>query len=194
MDLYLIRHAEAEPKDPSAKPDAERELTAAGQEQAKALAAALLGKEVGFDVVVSSPLVRARQTAEALQVLAEATEVSPLLSPGTKARKVARYLRSLGKQRVALVGHDPDLSELAGWLIGSRKARIEIAKGGAAFVSCEGDADKGAGTLHWMLAPEWVGWTEGQAAAKPGSVSRRNTRRPPGTPEGQKQSPESPAG
>jgi phosphohistidine phosphatase len=157
MDLYLIRHAEAEPKARAGKPDDERALTPEGHEQARALAEAFRGHGVALDVVVTSPLVRARQTAEAFQSFVETCEVSPLLALGVRPGKVARYLRNLGKERVALVGHNPDLSELAAWLIGSRKAQIDIAKGGAAFITCDGDADKGAGTLHWLLAPEWVG-------------------------------------
>jgi phosphohistidine phosphatase len=195
MDLYLIRHAEAEPKEPAGKPDAERELTPAGREQARLLAEAFRSHGVTLDVVVTSPLARARQTAEAFQPFVEAGEVSPLLAPGNKPRKLVRYLLGLGKQRLGLVGHDPDLSELAAWLIGSRKAHVALAKAGVAYVACDGDPDKGAGTLNWMLAPEWVGWSPGPAApAAPasGSATRRGTRRPHGTPEAQKQSPEPP--
>jgi phosphohistidine phosphatase len=157
MDLYLIRHAEAEPRGVAAKPDAARELTDAGREQARAVAETFRTRGLVPEVVVTSPLVRARQTAEAFQTFVDHADVCPLLAPGVKPRKVARYLRSLSKHRLALVGHNPDLSELAAWLIGSRKAQIDIAKGGVAFITCQGDADKGSGTLHWMLAPEWVG-------------------------------------
>ena len=70
---------------------------------------------------------------------------------------MSRRLRDLGGDAVALVGHQPDLNDYAALLIGSRKAQIELAKGGVACVSCADDVDKGAGVLLWMLTPQWMG-------------------------------------
>ena len=55
-----------------------------------------------------------------------------------------------------LIGHMPDLADFLGWLIGSRKAQIDMAKAGVAYVTCE-DVRKGDGTLEWLLTPDWVG-------------------------------------
>jgi phosphohistidine phosphatase len=162
MKLYLVRHADAVPVEQFEGSDAERPLTEVGVGQAQALAAALQTRKVTFDQVVTSPLLRARQTAAFLLTPA-GPETPPAeaqwcddLAFGGKRRRLAKYLVKLGKESVALVGHQPDLGELAAWLIGSRKARVELAKGAAAFIECDGEPDKGAGTLHWLLTPEWV--------------------------------------
>jgi phosphohistidine phosphatase SixA len=77
------------------------------------------------------------------------------LAPGGKHRRLARFLRDLGAERAALVGHQPDLGELAGWLIGSKKAQIDIPKAGVAFIRCEDRPDKGEGSLEWLIGPDW---------------------------------------
>jgi phosphohistidine phosphatase SixA len=55
------------------------------------------------------------------------------------------------------VGHQPDLGEFAAWLIGSKKAQIDIAKAGVAFIHCEKEVTKGGGSLEWLVPPEWLG-------------------------------------
>jgi phosphohistidine phosphatase SixA len=118
------------------------------------------------DAVVTSPLLRARQTAQELMPPSgpDAPSAGPaeceFLAPGGRRRKLARYLEELDKESVALVGHRPDIDELAGWLIGYRKAGIGLAKGAAALIDCDGAPGKGSGTLRWLLTPEWVGAAE----------------------------------
>ena len=56
---------------------------------------------------------------------------------------------------VAVVGHQPDLGQLAGWLIGARKAQIDLAKAGVAHIAFDPEPRKGAGTLVWLVTPEW---------------------------------------
>jgi phosphohistidine phosphatase len=159
--LYLIRHGEAKPLGESGvSEDEERPLTEAGQEQSRKVAAGLQKAGVRLSVLLTSPLLRARQTAEAVagQWNAPAPEVQTCeeLSPGKKPKKLSRYLRGLGADSVALVGHMPDLGDYAAWLIGSKSAQIDLAKGGVAFVVCD-SVRKGAGTLEWLLTPEWLG-------------------------------------
>src|SRR5258708_36427587 len=160
MNLYLIRHADAVPAEEFAGADADRPLTDLGTAQTKALAAALAARGIKFDQQLTSPLLRARETAALLaSVGRDGPPTEALwcddLAPGGKRRKVAKHLVKLGKQSVALFGHAPDINELAAWLIGSRKARLDLAKGAAAFIVCDGDPDKGAGTLQWLVTPEW---------------------------------------
>jgi phosphohistidine phosphatase len=161
VDLYLIRHAEAEPRDDAGTtPDEERVLTSAGQAEARAVAAGLLRRGVRLDAVVTSPLVRARQTAEALLAgwppPAPALHVSGELAPGGKRRKLVRFLGGLSAHAVGLVGHMPDLGELGGWLLGSRKVELDLAKAGVALIHCNGDVGKGEGSLVWMVPPDWL--------------------------------------
>jgi phosphohistidine phosphatase len=165
MEYYLIRHADAQPLgEGGIQDDADRPLTEAGQKQCAALAQALARRGVRFDQVVTSPLLRSRQTAEALlQQLQEGpTPPPPLhlcdyLAPGGKRRKLTRFLRGLQGESLALVGHMPDLALYAAWLIGSKKAQIDIAKAGVVAVHFEGRPDKGQGVLTALVGPPWYG-------------------------------------
>jgi phosphohistidine phosphatase len=162
MDLLLIRHAEAAPLgEEGNQDDAERPLTAAGRAQCKPLAEALQRLGVRLDRIATSPLLRARQTAEELLAhwgtpLPE-LDLCEALAPGAKPRKLARYLWKKGAGSIALVGHMPDLAEHAAWLIGSKKAQLEIGKAGAAFIECEKLPAKGSGSLTWLVTPAWCG-------------------------------------
>jgi phosphohistidine phosphatase len=157
MNLYLIRHADAGQHKQDPAEDAERPLTAAGRAQMKNVAKGLLAWDVHFDAVVSSPLLRARQTAE--ELLRNWSEPTPELrvceevAPGGKRRLLARFLREQGGEALAVVGHEPDLSAFAAWLIGSKKARLVLEKAGVACITCEDKPRKGAGSLAWLVTP-----------------------------------------
>ena len=161
MDLFIIRHGDAAPLgEGGIQDDAERPLTEKGVAQAKLLTEGLPRHGVRLGVVLSSPLVRAWQTAE--NMLKDWATPAPELrecdelKPGTKRRKLARRLRDVGAEAIALVGHQPDLGEFAGWLIGSRKAQIDLAKAGVIYIRCPEDVGKGGGELVWMVTPEWL--------------------------------------
>ncbi len=161
MELYLIRHAEAHPLSNGAvQDDADRALTDAGHVQVQGLAAALQKHGVHLDQVVSSPLLRARQTAEGLMQgwktpLPELLLCDALAPDSAKSRKVTKFLLKLTANAVALVGHMPELAEYAAWLVGSKKVQLAIAKSGIARIDCDGVPDKGSGTLTWLVTPEW---------------------------------------
>lgn len=162
MDFYLIRHAEAHPLgEGGVVEDADRPLTSKGLAQCKPLATALLRQGVQFDQVVTSPFLRARQTAEALlqhwPAPSPPLHLAELLVPGHKPRKRTRYLRGMDGHSLALVGHMPDLAVYAAWLIGSKKAQIDIAKAGVACVRFEAKPGKGQGVLSWLVTPDWYG-------------------------------------
>jgi phosphohistidine phosphatase len=171
MDVYLIRHAEAvSVKDGDGLTDEQRPLTDAGREQCRVLAATLQAHHLQFDRFVTSPLLRAQQTAEAMleHWPAPAPELLTCnaLAPGGKSRKLTRFLLGLGVESAALVGHMPDLADYAGWLIGGKKAQIALAKTGVACISCPGAPDKGAGELVWLLTPAWYESEKNQADHK----------------------------
>lgn len=160
MDLYIIRHAEAQPLgEGGIKSDAERPLTAAGHTQCGPLAEALKRQGVHLDRIVTSPLRRARQTAEGLlkDLAASRPElhICDHLAPGGKRRKLTRFLIGLGVQSIGIVGHMPDLALYAGWLIGSRKVQIDFAKSGVACIHFDDEPDKGGGILTWLVTPQW---------------------------------------
>jgi phosphohistidine phosphatase len=160
MNLYLIRHAAAAPLGAGdIYDDAERPLTAVGQSQSRALAAALQRIGVYLGKVVTSPLLRARQTAEGMlqhwSTPAPELLVCEELAGGGKRRKLTRFVQDLNVESAALVGHMPDLAGYAAWLIGNKKAHLELAKAGIARINFEDVPAKGAGVLNWLVTPEW---------------------------------------
>jgi phosphohistidine phosphatase len=106
--VYLCRHAEAAP----GEPDDLRELTATGRAQARALAAYLAGLPAPPVLVLTSPLLRARQTADEVARATGATlQVDARLGPGATADGVRAALADVSGP-VATVGHQPDCSEI----------------------------------------------------------------------------------
>lgn len=159
MDLYVIRHADAQPLQESIPDDADRPLTETGIGQSKALAQCLQKLGVKLDVVLTSPLLRAKQTAEEMlrnwSGTKPAVEVVQELADAGKRKRLAKLLREVGKESVAIIGHQPDLSTFTAWLTGSRKAQFDFAKAGAALVHCTEAPDRGTGTLEWLVTPQW---------------------------------------
>jgi phosphohistidine phosphatase len=114
--LFIVRHAEAAP----GEPDAQRPLTKSGQATAKALAKKLAGASP--DAVISSPLLRARQTAEAIAAAAGVlAETDDRLAPGATADAVRATVEGRG-ETVVTVGHQPDCGEIVLALAGYQPA------------------------------------------------------------------------
>jgi phosphohistidine phosphatase len=133
--LWLLRHADAEPH--GTRPDAERQLTERGKGQARVAGVALANMGVAFGAILASPKSRARETAElALEELSEAQrellELHPLLASGVQAREALELLDGVSADGpLLLVGHEPDLSGMVGELAGGR---VDLKKGGLAVV------------------------------------------------------------
>jgi phosphohistidine phosphatase len=161
MKCYLIRHADAVSLgEGGIVDDASRPLTPTGEKQCQLVGQGLARRGIRLDVLLTSPLLRARETAAAVarHLPAPAPEVRdcPQLAPGGKRRKLAREIESAGKETVGLVGHQPDLGEFAAWLIGSKKAQIDLAKASVACIDFEEAIGKGEGKLLWIVTPEWL--------------------------------------
>jgi phosphohistidine phosphatase len=160
VEIYVIRHADAVALgEEGISDDAGRPLTPTGYAQTKRLADGFKKRGVVPSVIITSPLLRARQTAEGIAQQipgpTPAVRVCEDLSPGGKRRKIARYLRELGSDVAVLVGHQPDLGELVGWLSGSKKIEIDMAKAGVALVACDENPGKGCGRLVSLVGPEY---------------------------------------
>jgi phosphohistidine phosphatase len=160
MDLYLIRHADALALgERGITDDVARPLSDKGENQAHQVGKTLHKKGVTLDKLVTSPLVRARQTTDLILKNWEGpppeVHVCEDLAPDAKPRKLARFLRKLGGEHVALVGHLPHIGYWAGWLLGAKKAHIEIAKAGIALITCGDGPGKGTGALQWLVTPAW---------------------------------------
>jgi len=122
--LWLLRHAEAEPH--GARVDAQRRLTERGEGQARAAGIALTQMQASFEAVLFSPKTRARQTAELAAERWEARQrdllsAHPPLVGGFDAAQALQEMATLSADgRLLLVGHEPDLSGVAGELTGGR--------------------------------------------------------------------------
>jgi phosphohistidine phosphatase len=158
VDLYLVRHAIAEDRDPERWPDdADRPLTPEGEQLFQQAARGLARIVPSVDAVLASPFVRAWRTAE---LLAEEADWPPPeecrpLEAGRPAAGLVAVLRDLGNDRsLALVGHEPDLSDLASRLMAGKEGAIaiEMKKGGVASLLV--DDDLSSATLRWLATPK----------------------------------------
>jgi phosphohistidine phosphatase len=114
MRLYLVRHAKAAP----GEPDSLRELTPKGQKRARELGMDLAAAGVRPEVILTSPLVRARQTADELgRALDSPVEVDERLAPGATADTVREAVTGRGDV-IVTVGHQPDCGLIAAALTG----------------------------------------------------------------------------
>jgi phosphohistidine phosphatase len=159
LELYLIRHGVAEERGDDWPDDSKRPLTPEGISRLRKSAKGLNAIEVGFDQIVSSPLVRTRQTAD---VFSQELKGSPpivtsdaLAPAGSSASVIQELTKHVRKARVALVGHEPNLGELAALLIGAR-APIEFKKGGICRIDFDMLPPKGGGMLRWFLTPKML--------------------------------------
>ena len=156
IELYLVRHAIAADRGDEWPDDTKRPLTQRGTDRFKAIVRGLSVLDVEIDEIFTSPLVRAAQTANLLASgLAKHATVKRLdaLAPGHAAPAVmAELAKAARRRRVALVGHEPALGELAAHLIGARRA-IPFRKGGVCRIDLQGFTGARAGTLVWFLPP-----------------------------------------
>ena len=124
--LYLLRHADAAPKGTGQK-DPERPLTDLGRRQASEVAAEAKLKGFSFDVILTSPYVRTRETARifaGIYEMAGKVTVEPLLASGCSIKEIRIILeRHQAYERILCVGHDPDLGQIAGALLGLDHSR-----------------------------------------------------------------------
>ena len=161
MQIYLLRHAIAETRDPERYPvDADRPLTREGRNRMARGARGMRSLGLRFDLVLTSPLVRARQTARiVLPVFRPRPPLRALrpLSPGGGTGGVFAALDAVpAEASVLLVGHEPDLARLAGALTLEPRGDIalEFKKGGLCRIDFEGSARPGHGRLVFLLTPK----------------------------------------
>jgi phosphohistidine phosphatase len=159
LELYLIRHGVAAERGEDYPDDSKRPLTNVGISRLRKEAKALDTMEVGFDHIITSPLVRTRQTAD---VFAETLKSKPSISQsdalapaGTPVAVIQELVKHAKKGRIALVGHEPNIGELAARLIGAR-APLEFKKGAICRIDFEVLPPKGTGQLRWFVTPRML--------------------------------------
>jgi phosphohistidine phosphatase len=155
MDLYFLRHGLAGEREEWKGDDFDRPLTEQGKERVEREAATIAELQLAFDLIVSSPLIRAYQTAE---IVARKLEMQDRivkderLSPGFGPDHLAKILLAYPKaDALLLVGHEPDFSETISHLIGG--GRIILKKGGLAYVEVP-EAATLKGELVWLIPPK----------------------------------------
>jgi phosphohistidine phosphatase len=156
VQLLVVRHAIAAPRETFDGPDAARALTDEGRARMERGARALRRLVPELDHIAPSPLVRAVETAEILAGVyggIEAVEVACLL-PGANVGELAAWLEDAAVEALAIVGHEPDLSIAVSWLAaGVEDSRVVLGKGGAALLDLPGEIGAGQGSLLWLLRP-----------------------------------------
>lgn len=160
MEIVVFRHGIALDREEAANmglSDEERPLTDKGRKRTRAAAEGLHAVLDGddLDLIVTSTLLRARQTADILATRFRGTPVleSAALTPGAGEVAVDQWLHTRpSNERAALVGHEPDLSDWISWGLTRKHDRIlSLKKAGACLIEFPGHAEGGTGTLRWLL-------------------------------------------
>ena len=158
-ELYLIRHGIAEERGDAWPDDTKRPLTEEGISRLRKCARALERLGVSFDVVLTSPLVRTHQTAEIVASVYSPkppiVNVDALAPGGSSSTVIAELEKHAKKTRIAIVGHEPDIGELAAKLAGMR-VDLEFKKGAIARIDVEALPPKGPGMLRWFVPPKFL--------------------------------------
>jgi phosphohistidine phosphatase len=156
-EIYLIRHGLAEARSEAWPDDTKRPLTDEGMTRLRKAARSLAQLGISFDVVLTSPFVRTRQTAEivaaAFAPRPAVISVEALASGGSVAAVLAELEKHGRRTRIGIVGHEPGVGELGARLAGMRHP-MEFKKGAICRIDVEMLPPKGAGTLRWFLAPK----------------------------------------
>jgi phosphohistidine phosphatase len=156
--LVIIRHGPAgnrEEWEADGGDDRLRPLTAEGRKEMRAAAAGLARLVPAIDVLAASPLTRAAESAEIVGSIYRSRIVTlDSLAPDHEPEEVVAWLRDQPPaQTIGLVGHEPHLSTLVGYLLTERPISfIDLKKGGACLLDLKDPSSPGAGTLEWLLA------------------------------------------
>ena len=154
MRLFLLRHGIAEPGHSRLR-DFDRALTAEGRDELELIARALRRLKVAPQLILTSPLVRARETAAAVAPLLESeVEVAEELSSGaTFEHFLGLVRRHAAADALMLVGHETDFSTAAARWIGADEGAIVLKKAGLIRIDLHGGFSEGSGRLRWLLTP-----------------------------------------
>jgi phosphohistidine phosphatase len=155
MNLYILRHAIAEPRETPGYNDEDRPLTKDGIRKMKAVANGMRKLGLEFGRLLSSPYLRARQTAEIVAaVFKMELEVWEPLIPTVGHRVLIAKLVKVREDNVMLVGHEPHLSEFVSVLIsGNPDTQLELKKGSLCKLRSDHLIYGRCATLEWLMAP-----------------------------------------
>ena len=159
LELYLIRHGVAAERGSDYPDDSKRPLTGKGISALRREVKVLNSLDVTFELIITSPLTRTKQTAEVFAehlhgkpTVTQSDSLAPAGTPAAVMQEIAKHPR---KARIALVGHEPNIGELAARLIGARSP-IEFKKGAICRIDFEVFPPKGLGQLRWFITPRML--------------------------------------
>ena len=158
MNLYCLRHAKAEARSPKFAQESKRPLTADGEEIAKRVAQGMVEMDLSFDLIITSPFIRALKTAEITAHVFKTDKLwtSPNLAVDGNPRKLIDELNENygALNSILLVGHEPFLSALMSVLLsGDQGVQIELKKSGLAKLEVEDLRFGKCACLEWLLTP-----------------------------------------
>ncbi len=161
MNIYILRHGIAVDRgDRGYDKDSERPLTPEGERKLQLIGEAMEKLELRFDLILTSPYVRARQTAEAVAEVLGARkkiELSDALTPGGSTQQLVELLNRLRPppEDVLLVGHEPYLSGLVSLLLAGREGfPVVLKKGGLCKLTTDSLKHGRCAALEWLLTPK----------------------------------------
>lgn len=158
MRIYLLRHAIAVDRGSAAYVDDDRPLTEEGKEKMSKAAKGLASLITDIDVILTSPLIRAQDTARiaARALRAEQkVQICNELSAGSSVKNLMSLMSTFrGLNNIMLVGHEPDLGFVASLLLGSENSIIEFKKGSLCCIEVSTLPPRSKGTLIWHLQPK----------------------------------------
>ena len=162
MDVYILRHGIAEPRGgPGMESDDERPLSKDGIEKMKKAAKGMRAVGLTFDAVLTSPLLRAWQTAEIVCSslgLSKPTECRELGHKYSAAALIRQLLRLPPASSVLLVGHEPDQSGFISELLAANDdVNVSFRKGALCLLIFNGHPSRGQGQLRWLLLNKHLG-------------------------------------
>lgn len=157
MNLYLIRHAIAAEETPTGE-DSERPLTDKGSKKMRQIAKGLRSLGLEFDVILASPYLRARETAEILhdvfKMKKKVVLTDNLIPNGDPAQLIAEINEKYSVDSLAIVGHEPNLTTLVSVLVAQgTPVEITLKKGGVCHLSIDDLHQTHRATLNWLLTP-----------------------------------------
>jgi phosphohistidine phosphatase len=157
MQVYILRHGIAEEGSPSGK-DADRALTNDGRKRLREVLRLAEKGDVVPSLIITSPFLRAVQTAEvAMEVLGYANDLlrTEALIPSSEPEDVWEEIRvHQGIMQLMIVGHEPLLSRVVGFLLNSPSLNIDVKKGGLIRIDIDGFGAQPHGVLKWMVVPK----------------------------------------
>ena len=159
MNLYIVRHAIAvERGTPGYEDDSKRPLTDNGRKKMKKIVQGLHQLDIKFDMILSSPYMRARDTAKILasefKLKDQLNFSDNLIPPGNFEALIDEIHEKYNVESLVLVGHEPMLSQFISWLTtGNTDMKINFKKGGVCYLSADKLYQDHNATLEWLLTP-----------------------------------------